>query len=198
MLVLFGCKAGNTDSGTTTQTTDTSKPPSDGDLTQPPTKIDHPIVGLWSASQLPSSWAVSHYSTYYTATEMITEITEASGGYGGSIDIEIYRDDGTGFSLLLTSTSYFYTLFDYSINGDKIYLTNQLYTQNIKGNSGNFKDKSISDTWILFKIENTANDVRMIHFNPSSYSADSKYRNMTIDEYAAEHTTYIGWYYRKE
>ncbi|MCL2159470.1 MAG: hypothetical protein FWH48_08690 [Oscillospiraceae bacterium] len=181
------------------ESANTPGPNDSGDTpTDPSAKIDHPIVGLWSASQLPSSWAFSSYNTYDTATHMVTEITESSGGYAGSVDIEVYREDGTGFTLFLTTNSYFYTIFDWRADGDTIYLTNQSYTQYIKNDKGNFENKSIADTWILFKIENTADYVRMINFNPSSYSADSEYRSMTIDEYAAEYTTYVGWYYKEE
>jgi len=168
----------------------TDKPPSGGDT------INHSIVGIWSLSYVPSSFATTLYNTYTTSTHFVTEMTSVSSSTGGAIFVEVFREDGTGHSVYLDSTTYGWNTFNYRVEGDTIYYTNIIGTHNDKNfPSSNYENKSFKDSSNLFKIRVNSDGEQQLVIKPSFLEGTDLY-NMSIDEYI-EHSS-PSWYTKME
>jgi len=148
-------------------------------------KIDHPIVGVWTLSYLPSSFSVSLYNVRVSGMYEITERISSDSRVSGAVFVSVYRDDGTAYEMYINSDTYGWTTFNYSVKGNTMYKSKILGTHKSKSNpSTNYENKSYPNSEKLFKVQVNSGKEQLV-VKPDFLSG-SDYDKMTIDEYIAK------------
>jgi len=168
--------------------------PMSEDEKTPSGKIDHPIVGVWSLEYLPSSFAMTLYSTSTNGLYEITEMISRESSIGGAVFLSVYREDGTAYEMFLTADTYGWMTFNYSVKGDVISSTKNVGTYNNKKlPSTNYENKSFADEKTFFKIRTNEYGEEQFVTKPA-FREDTEEYKWTMDEWIEKGNP--SWYTR--
>ena len=176
--------------------------------TKPPVS-NNSIIGVWSTTYVPVAWFDTLYnannaSKYLEIIEMIANETTA----GREVFIEVYRDDGTGYSLYRFTSmadpfikgTYGYTSFNCRVEGDTMYRTNVVdtyYDSKLAGQAGDpsYSNKTVADYFRLYRIRINPDGRQQLTIKPQFETGTAEYQ-WTIDEYIEKGNP--TWYTRLE
>jgi len=148
------------------------------------------IVGVWTnwKDDFESVLSVSYAQKFInadmtdsaTALAFVNEI-KGDSAITGSVFVNVYRRDGTGFTFFVASSGYGWCTFNYSVEGDTLHKTDRIYTSEDEDPNWTFQDKPYDDesTEFRFSVYNGKDRLFLMPDIPE----DSELASYTVEEY---------------
>ncbi|MDR2972458.1 MAG: hypothetical protein LBU83_11110 [Bacteroidales bacterium] len=147
--------------------------------------IDPVLVGVWGKTFYPWAHGMTFYNTYTNGLYEITETISSSGYVSGGVFVEVYRDNGTGYRMFVTSNDKGWTTFNYYTKDGAICTTKSLGTYfSKKFPNDNYENKPLKDEQHLYKTRVNGEGEQQLVVKPIFLQGTEQY-GWTIDEYIA-------------
>ena len=162
--------------------------PSEETHAPPPNNDPAAIIGLWSSQELdtpvaslPESYAQRAFNTDPKDKAALLALIEDLRKDTEYATFHVYREDGTGYFIGIRESGYGFSTFDYFDDGEVLYKTNIIGTNEDEDPDWSYTDKPFEDTDNEYRIF-AADGQERLHLLPN-FGEDSMYYGMTMDEY---------------
>jgi len=182
---------GGADNGTDSddaQTGDTQ-----GDESDPatsPVGVEGTVIGVWSnykddsVAVLPASYARKFMDADMTDQAVVLTLVDEIKGDNAITDslyVDVYRQDGTGFTFFVVEFGFGWETFKYSVEGDTFHKTDRLYNSEDDDPNWTFKDKRNDDASTEFRLTEVDGTERLFIMPNVPESSDQA--GLTLEEY---------------